>query len=104
MQARSHATRASDRETPSDAPCPGIGGLVSLHACPDRLTGTRIGEGTLDWLKAGELAGRTAKQAEIEVGEMPKTLSSRRAVPADLLSMGGGYSCFSVNKAGSITE
>jgi hypothetical protein len=39
--------------------------------------GTRIGEGALDWLKSGESAGKTAKQAEIGLRELPKILSIR---------------------------
>jgi hypothetical protein len=63
-----------------------------------------MGEGALDWLKAGGLAGKTAKQAEIGVGEMPKILSIGGAAPADQPSTGAGYSCFSVNGTGSLTD
>jgi len=50
--------------------------------------GTRIGEGAFDWLKAGESAGKTAKQAEIGVGKLPKILS----VPDRPAAHSGGLS------------
>jgi hypothetical protein len=36
---------------------------------------TRIGGGTLDWLKGGASAGKTAQQAEIGLSELSKILS-----------------------------
>jgi hypothetical protein len=54
--------------------------------------GTRIGEGAFDWLKAGESAGKTAKQAEIGVGKLPKILSIRPAVPDRPATHSGGLS------------
>jgi hypothetical protein len=45
--------------------------------------GTRIGEGALDWLKVGESAGKSAKQAEIGINELSKILSIWHSQPPD---------------------
>jgi hypothetical protein len=44
---------------------------------------TRIGSGALVRLKAGESAGNTAKQAEIGLNELPKTLSIGQTAATD---------------------
>jgi len=73
MRAQLHAMRASHREFPSDAPCPGIG-EARVPARDRIISPGMMGGGTFILLKAGCIGSESAKQAEIRLAILLKIL------------------------------
>jgi len=69
--------RASDRKSPSDAPCPGIG--EASWPARDRIVSLgMMGGGTFILLKTGRAGLESAKQAEIRLAILLKILQIAR--------------------------
>jgi hypothetical protein len=63
-----------------------------------------MSSGALDWLKAGNRAGKTAKQAEIVVSQLSKILFNRPAAWADSSRQGMAIADFGVNREAAVTD